>query len=974
MMTDEDKGWDTDEDFPPLQFTARQAKHNWKIRGKAVQQPDGTKTIESSPIEQTLNWQSENATAQNQLLKQIAGSQQTILAKIDDQRQNHDSVIQQLQQKIQFLHEELIKLASSPGSYSTLLIQKESEMRNLKEQLNFVMSPHFGQFNQPLGSTLPIMPQPITSTNGPYNTDAFLRPELLNPKPKQKQKLSSRTIATFTDNHLLTFLESMTSPEPQPLPEPQSSILPIHMANEEASSSGVIHDDDEVENVSPVLPDHIQTFTLDNAPPHQWRDKFLEFHSWLTAVQLDQKYPLPQLFQVFASRMQGRLRDYWIALGEYRQLMYYNSESIDQFLGRLHQEFLGAAPDVIAQARREFMQMKCVSFKRKHLQEHFDKMSKKYYQIQGIDEVSLKYVFLQSFPEPLGQQAEIVLKNQAITTQNASLGALYQAVVSALDRLCEQRTFFKQFNKLKLGPSCSRPDLVTGKPEFKKFRKFGRSKKFHSKVRYFKWKNSKGKRKGDRCFICKQKGHFAKQCLKRSAHQALLDQFCGQDDDLESLFEDKGDQPSPDSIFCIRDDNNLESSESETLQFSEIDQEDLYMMQSSPEFPEIFQSQPVIIPLTKATLLTSKYDQPIKVIAFFDTGASSSMINPAILPTTHWQKTHKVFRTVSGEIMVVNRISKPVIFRPFPGCEVRHKFYGSKGPARDVLVGFDLFHKLLKLKVRLDLDGLHWKSHFHPWTQIPNLFTCTDHLTNYADQIIQTSCADSHTQFLAKCSHPLWTNLNFFISLLFEKSEEINPTKATHFGMHPDHQKLAEEELALLKTQGLIEDTSSPWACQAFYVNKHSEQVRGKLRLVIDYKPLNLFLADDKFPLPCQEVLLQKLPMAKIFSKFDLKAGFWQLGICAAERYKTSFCIPNFHYQWTVMPFGLKNAPSEFQKAMTKIFEPLLSSALIYIDDILLFSENIEDHLSLLQQFHKLVLDYGVMLSEKKNDCGPALN
>ena len=66
------------------------------------------------------------------------------------------------------------------------------------------------------------------------------------------------------------------------------------------------------------------------------------------------------------------------------------------------------------------------------------------------------------------------------------------------------------------------------------------------------------------------------------------------------------------------------------------------------------------------------------------------------------------------------------------------------------------------------------------------------------------------------------------------------------------------------------------------------------------------------------------------------------------------------------MPFGLKNAPSEFQKAMTRIFEPLLGSALIYIDDILLFSEDVDNHLTLLQQFHKIVINYGIMLSEKK--------
>jgi len=106
---------------------------------------------------------------------------------------------------------------------------------------------------------------------------------------------------------------------------------------------------------------------------------------------------------------------------------------------------------------------------------------------------------------------------------------------------------------------------------------------------------------------------------------------------------------------------------------------------------------------------------------------------------------------------------------------------------------------------------------------------------------------------------------------------------------------------------------------------------------------------DDKFPLPKREVLFRKLPQAQIFSKFDLKAGFWQLGIAPEERPKTGFCIPERHYQWKVMPFGLKTAPSLFQKAMTKIFKPILPSALVYIDDILLFSMDVDSHLILLK-------------------------
>lgn len=188
--------------------------------------------------------------------------------------------------------------------------------------------------------------------------------------------------------------------------------------------------------------------------------------------------------------------------------------------------------------------------------------------------------------------------------------------------------------------------------------------------------------------------------------------------------------------------------------------------------------------------------------------------------------------------------------------------------------------------------------------------------------------------------------------------------------MTPFNLKLAQEECSQLLKQGLIEPTDSEWSCQAFYVEKRFEIVKGEKRLVIDYQPLNCFLRDDKFPLPKIQSLFVHIQNAKVFSKFDLKAGFWQLGIHSDDRPKTAFCIPNAHYQWKVMSFGLKVAPSLFQKAMIKIFEPILHHALIYIDDVLLFSKDHDSYQQLLSHFLEIVETYGIMLSEKKSILG----
>ncbi|CDP19118.1 unnamed protein product [Coffea canephora] len=127
--------------------------------------------------------------------------------------------------------------------------------------------------------------------------------------------------------------------------------------------------------------------------------------------------------------------------------------------------------------------------------------------------------------------------------------------------------------------------------------------------------------------------------------------------------------------------------------------------------------------------------------------------------------------------------------------------------------------------------------------------------------------------------------------------------------MNPDDAKLAEQECQELLKFGLIEISHSQWACQAFYVNKRSEQVRGKRRLVINYQPLNIFLLDDKFPIPNRFTLFTQISKAKWFSKFDLKSGFWQLGIHPEDRHKTGFwkCTPEQHVGHSVKDFPEEN-------------------------------------------------------------------
>ncbi|KAL4303399.1 hypothetical protein GQ457_10G020850 [Hibiscus cannabinus] len=371
-------------------------------------------------------------------------------------------------------------------------------------------------------------------------------------------------------------------------------------------------------------------------------------------------------------------------------------------------------------------------------------------------------------------------------------------------------------------------------------------------------------------------------------------------------------------------------------------------------------------PHIPVSVYCEKYDKAIEAIAFIDTGAGKTIMNPDILPKTWWKPYTKKFSTASNEIFTTYLVSKPITIQFFPGCSIRTTVLGSRLPGKDILLGFDIFNQVRLL--RITPRGIEYIQMFKPFVQIERLFLTqsTEEIQSLIAELKARSCTESHEDFLSKCDHPLWQNPEFYVKLPFKKNEDINPTKASHTRMNPEHQKLAIAECNELLQQGLIEPSDSQWACEAFYVNKMSEQARGKLRLVINYQPLNHFLQDDKFPLPNRNALFSSLSKAQIFSKFDLKAGFWQLGIDPTDRPKTGFCIPNQHYQWKVMPFGLKTAPSLFQKAMIRIFQPIMDQTLIYIDDILLFSQDEEAHLKLLQRFSQLLVQYGIMLSERK--------
>ena len=130
--------------------------------------------------------------------------------------------------------------------------------------------------------------------------------------------------------------------------------------------------------------------------------------------------------------------------------------------------------------------------------------------------------------------------------------------------------------------------------------------------------------------------------------------------------------------------------------------------------------------------------------------------------------------------------------------------------------------------------------------------------------------------------------------------------------MNAETVEFCKKEIHDLLAKNLIRNSKSPRSCAAFYVQKNAEIERGAPHLVINYNPLKKVLEWIRYPIPNKNDLVHRLRDAVIFSKFEMKSRFWQVQICDTDKYKTALSTLFGHYEWNVMPFGLKNAPGEF--------------------------------------------------------------
>lgn len=335
---------------------------------------------------------------------------------------------------------------------------------------------------------------------------------------------------------------------------------------------------------------------------------------------------------------------------------------------------------------------------------------------------------------------------------------------------------------------------------------------------------------------------------------------------------------------------------------------------------------------------------PIRVL--FDTGASHSFISIDLCNKLELKPI-----LASTALRVSNPIGGPANLRRY--CRKVPLMYGiNRFTWNFFMLGFDVFDILL---------GADWLKKFKA---VISCETRTVSLIN-----------DKRNPLVIQCKFPQDIEGSFMFSLdasldklkttpvvqsfddVFKEVDSLPPKREIEFRIdlvldaRPivlPPRRMAPKEKDELKSQvddlfakGLIRRSSSEWGAAVVFVTKSD----GSLRMCVDYRELNKLTLKNRYPMPRINDLFDQLQGATVFSQMDLATGFHQLRIAEDSIAKTAFRSENEFYEWLVMPFGLTNASAYFVDLMTRVFRVVLNKfVLVFIDDILIFSKDKEEH------------------------------
>lgn len=200
------------------------------------------------------------------------------------------------------------------------------------------------------------------------------------------------------------------------------------------------------------------------------------------------------------------------------------------------------------------------------------------------------------------------------------------------------------------------------------------------------------------------------------------------------------------------------------------------------------------------------------------------------------------------------------------------------------------------------------------------------------------------------------------------KLKDDTPIKQRYLPRNPKMQQVINEEVEKMLEDNIIERSHSPWSSPAVIVKKKD----GRPRFCIDFRKLNSVTEKDAYPLPYINAILDKLRAASYFSTIDLKNGYWQVALTNESKPLTAFTVPGKGlFQFRVMPFGLHAAPATFQRLLDSVIGPDLEPhAFAYLDDIVVASATMDEHIRHLQEVFKRLRQANLRINPEKCQFG----
>lgn len=180
---------------------------------------------------------------------------------------------------------------------------------------------------------------------------------------------------------------------------------------------------------------------------------------------------------------------------------------------------------------------------------------------------------------------------------------------------------------------------------------------------------------------------------------------------------------------------------------------------------------------------------------------------------------------------------------------------------------------------------------------------------------------------------------------------DAQPIRQRFYRVSPDKHQSLEDSVRYLLDNGLAKPSYSSWASPCLLVKKPD----NTFRFCTDYRKVNMVTKPDSFPLPRMEDCVDQVGAARFVSKLDLLKGYYQVPLTPRAQEISSFITPSGLYSYNRMSFGLRNAPSTFQRLMNRVVAGLEGCA-VYLDDVVSYADTWEQHLSRIRAlFEKLV-------------------